>query len=125
MDIKEIYPEKLIESLDTGGFGFIFRDDSIVNKISSPFKIRDYLTAGIKIIASGSIGLIEQFPFLVDKEFVYLVNYKEFKLNTSLYLDKIARWIEKERKKNFNYSILEKKFTFEKLINDFSKFIEK
>lgn len=123
LDIKEVRPEKVSKSIDVGAFGFIFRDDSIVNKISSPFKIRDYLTAGVKIITSGSIGIIEQFPFLIDKGFIYLVNYEDFKLNTNLYLDKIVRWIEKEKKKNFNYSILENDFVFEKLVNDFNKFI--
>jgi len=122
LDIKEVRPEKVSKSIDVGAFGFIFRDDSIVNKISSPFKIRDYLTAGVKIITSGSIGIIEQFPFLIDKGFIYLVNYEDFKLNTNLYLDKIVRWIEKEKKKNFNYSILENDFVFEKLVNDFTKF---
>jgi len=125
LDIKEVCPENISKSIDIGAFGFVFRDDSIVNKVSSPFKIRDYLTAGVKIIASGSIGIIEQFPFLIDKRFIYLLNYKAFKLNTNLYLDKIARWIEKERKKNFNYSILENEFIFEKLVNDFAKFIYK
>jgi len=125
LDIKEVKPDKVSESVDTGAFGFIFRDDSVVNRVSSPFKIRDYLTTGVKIIASGSIGVIEQFPFLIDKGFIYLVNYKKFKLNTNSYLDKIACWIERERNQNFNYSILKKEFVFENLADDFIKFIYK
>jgi len=122
LDIKEVKPDKVSESIDAGAFGFIFRDDSIVNEISSPFKIRDYLAAGLKIIASGSIGVIEQFSFLIDKEFIYLVNYEDFKLNNNLYLDKITCWIEKERKKNFNYLLLKNEFVFEKLVNRFINF---
>lgn len=125
LDIKEIEPEKLVKSLDNNAFGFIVRDNSIINKVASPFKIRDYLTAGIRIIATGSIGIINQFPSLIKEGNIYLIDFNEFKLNKDLYLNQVAMWIEEKRKENFNYSIVEDKLLFEKLISDFNEFIEK
>lgn len=122
-DIKEIEPNKIITSLESGAYGIILRDDSIVNRISSPFKIRDYLSAGIRIIATDTIGIINQYPLLIKRGNVYLFNFNDLKCSPKKIVEEIENWIIKINTKNFDYSIVNKIFLFDNKINEFKKFI--
>jgi hypothetical protein len=37
-------------------FGIIFRDNHIINRVSAPIKIKDYLTSNLRILMTDNIG---------------------------------------------------------------------
>ena len=46
----------IINYLSQCDYGIIFRDQDLLNKVSSPIKVKDYLMSGLKIIATENIG---------------------------------------------------------------------
>ncbi|MBK1813059.1 hypothetical protein JHL18_20775 [Clostridium sp. YIM B02505] len=51
--------KETLEILSRCGYGVIIRDDSVVNKVSSPTKLIEYLSVGLNVIYSGKIGIVE------------------------------------------------------------------
>jgi glycosyltransferase involved in cell wall biosynthesis len=60
MDSVNIYSindrSEMEKSLSKYEFGFLFREDIVVNKVSSPIKLCEYISCGIKPIMSNCIG---------------------------------------------------------------------
>lgn len=48
--------DDIINYLSQCDYGIIFRDQDLLNKVSSPIKVKDYLMSGLKIIATENIG---------------------------------------------------------------------
>lgn len=46
----------IINYLSQCDYGVIFRDNNLLNKVSSPIKVKDYLLSGLKIICTDNIG---------------------------------------------------------------------
>jgi hypothetical protein len=51
----------LLLSLPSCDYGFLFRDDNLVNQVASPIKFSDYLNANLSIIASDNIGDVSSY----------------------------------------------------------------
>ena len=47
--------DEIEEFLSTKEYGFLIRDDSIVNYVSSPIKLAEYLSCGVNVIVSSSV----------------------------------------------------------------------
>ncbi|WP_295754427.1 hypothetical protein [uncultured Holdemanella sp.] len=56
--IKKVPHYEMKYYLALTNLGIIIRDDSIVNSVAAPTKIAEYLTAGVKILYSGKIGIL-------------------------------------------------------------------
>jgi hypothetical protein len=96
--VGRISPKLLSEIVGKYSAGIILRDDSIVNKVSSPCKISDYLCSGLPVIYSGSIGSIEDLKHNSPELEQYLINYVDVKTNSG------------RIEKLFNIGIDERKF---------------
>ncbi len=48
--------QKLIDYLSYSDLGLLLRDNTIINRVSAPIKVKDYLNAGVPILASSMIG---------------------------------------------------------------------
>lgn len=51
-----VLPEEVYGIMITGDYGILYREESITNKVASPTKFAEYLSAGLKVIISGGIG---------------------------------------------------------------------
>jgi hypothetical protein len=51
-----VTPEKVFKYLSIGDYGLIIREHSITNEVASPTKFAEYLSAGLKVLISESIG---------------------------------------------------------------------
>lgn len=56
-----------------GGVGIILRDDNIINKVSAPIKIAEYLSLGLGLICSSNIGVMKD----ISSTNTLHVNYKD------------------------------------------------
>jgi len=68
--VKTIEYEKVKLELSNYHFGFLFRDDSIVNKVASPIKFLEYIEAGVIPIVTRHVG---DFSDIVYKERVGVI----------------------------------------------------
>ena len=53
--------DDLILSLPSCDFGFLIRDNNIVNRVASPIKFSDYINANIFVLASDNIGDVSNY----------------------------------------------------------------
>ena len=51
-----VHPKDVFSYLNIADYGYVVREDSITNKVSSPVKIAEYLSCGLKILISKNIG---------------------------------------------------------------------
>jgi glycosyltransferase involved in cell wall biosynthesis len=65
------YP-KMIERIRKSTAGIILRDNCIINRVSSPFKIIDYFIAGLPIIMTDNIGDYKN--LLKNKKFTFFID---------------------------------------------------
>lgn len=66
--------DEMPDYLSASDVSFIWRDESIVNKVSSPVKLSEYLCCGLPVIHNGTIDLLSSLP----------LNYNESILTTSI-----------------------------------------
>lgn len=67
--VKSVNPEELEEYYKKSHYGFILRDDILVNQVACPTKIVEYLNYGIKpIVLSEKIGDFDEFGY----EYIYI-----------------------------------------------------
>lgn len=70
--LKALSKNELAHYLSQADFGVLFRDNNIINKVSSPIKVKDYLLAGVPIIITNNIGdsseyiQINKFGYVLD-----------------------------------------------------------
>jgi hypothetical protein len=71
IELKTVLPKELVNFYQKADFGFLLRDDNIVNQVASPTKMIEYLSFGIiPIVVTPNIGdyLSYSFEFLtIDK----------------------------------------------------------
>ena len=60
----------LVQFLSNSHFGICFRDESLINSVSAPTKVSEYLAFNLKVVYSGSIGLIDDFKKFLSDEFI-------------------------------------------------------
>lgn len=96
--LKSVKPEELKEYYKKSNYGFILRDDIIVNKVACPTKMVEYLHYGITpIVLSDEIGDFKDFGF----DHVNLNQcFKELPIKKSLNNNRIVKEIFKIN--NFN-----------------------
>lgn len=54
--LKSLTKKELNYYLGQGDFGLLFRDNNIINKVSAPIKVKDYLISGLALIMTNSVG---------------------------------------------------------------------
>ena len=59
-EIIEVNSDKVLEHLITANFSLLFRDDNIINNVSSPLKFAEYLSAGLPVVVSKGVGDTEE-----------------------------------------------------------------
>lgn len=106
-------------------FGFLIRDESIVNRVASPCKLRDYFKAGVRVITSGQIGVINQIPELIKENVIYHLEYKKLLNKDFKELEKLKNWILYIVNYPFPIHIIKEKFVFDNYLSDFKEFIYK
>jgi glycosyltransferase involved in cell wall biosynthesis len=100
-------PKDVFSYLNIADYGYVVREDSITNQVSSPVKIAEYLSCGLKVLISKNIGdyseMIEKndLGYIIENyNTIYLekVNISEkekiisfFRSNLALYSDKISQ----------------------------------
>ncbi len=70
--LKSMKPTEISTFLNEMDIAFVFRDFSIVNEVSSPVKIQEYLYSGLFVILSDKIGDLSE--FIKTKNLGYLLN---------------------------------------------------
>lgn len=63
--ITQTTPENIIQDLSDSDIGIIIRDNNILNQVASPFKIGEYITAGLSVIMTPYIG---DYSNMVERE---------------------------------------------------------
>lgn len=93
VEVRSVSPVQLPYELNKCHIGFMLRDKSEVNAVSSPVKFADYLVAGCKVITTKHVGVVNEYP----SSDTYIID----DLN-SYNVDNIANWIIKQRKFTLN-----------------------
>lgn len=94
--IKSVRKEEVYDHYVTANFGFVLRDDSVVNRVACPTKLVEYLSCGvIPIVLEPAIGDFAHYGY----EYISLKDYVAGALPT-------ASDIENMRKKN--YEVIER-----------------
>ena len=81
---SRMLPEQLYSKLVDYHSGLVLRDKSIVNRVSAPCKISDYLCLGIPVIYSGEIGSIKDFIEKYPEMSKFILSVDEIKKNKQL-----------------------------------------
>ena len=102
IDIKYIEPNKLNEELSKYRFGIIIRDNDVVNRTSSPFKIIDYISNGLSIITTSNIA--SQANEILKNDFLFEIDYSATGL--SFNQDNFKRFILDNMDENINAQIV-------------------
>lgn len=79
--------------------GIIIRDDSLVNRISSPTKIAEYLSTGMTLLSTNNIGDIMNIPS--NK---VVLEYQDIK-NNNIDIHEIYRKLDRMQKREENYNV--------------------
>lgn len=92
-------------------YGIIIRNNSLVNRVSSPTKILEYLATGLPLIITNNIGDFSQYPVTkVELKYTDIIN-------SNINYEKITKLMEEhiDRESNFNNcrDILLKNFVWE------------
>lgn len=69
---KSLGDTDVINELSNYSFGFIFRDDNLINKVSSPIKVSEYISAGVVPIFKGCIGDFNDITTFNDNSICYV-----------------------------------------------------
>lgn len=110
--ISNSEPEEITALLNLSEYGVCFRDNSIVNEVSSPTKIAEYLTRGMKVVYTGKIGVIDD---LIE------MGFGDFLIDKELFLEKTSETIDFDSGK---FRCLLNYFSFGKHFRDLLQFID-
>ena len=58
--VTSIHPDEIIHYLAAGDIGMLLRDNDVVNWVSRPTKLLEYVAAGLEIIHNNTIGLLTE-----------------------------------------------------------------
>jgi GT2 family glycosyltransferase len=96
VEIKSVSKEKIDEYYYKSDFGFILRDDIVINRVACPTKLTEYMTYGIiPIVIQPHIGDFKElgYSYLTLDDFIN---------------GNIPSWKEIENIRNNNYKVIEK-----------------
>ena len=82
-------PKDVFSYLNIADYGYVVREDSITNQVSSPVKIAEYLSCGLKILISKNIG---DYSEMIEKNDLGYIIRNDNKIN----LEKVNAF-EKEK----------------------------
>ncbi len=68
--------DQILNVLDRMEYGLCLRDRSVINRVSSPTKISEYITRCVKVIYDGQIGVVED--LIRHGLGNFLIDYREF-----------------------------------------------
>ncbi|GAA3645882.1 glycosyltransferase [Asaccharospora irregularis] len=88
--------------------GIILRDESLINRISSPTKIPEYLSSGLTLLTTDTIGDVSSIP--TNKIVLNYNNIKDGTINASIICNMLEKL--KDREANFQKSKLYLKENF-------------
>jgi len=54
--MSKVQPNEVHNILSKCDYGIIFRENNVTNNVSSPIKVAEYLSAGLKVLITGNIG---------------------------------------------------------------------
>jgi glycosyltransferase involved in cell wall biosynthesis len=92
--MSHVKPNQVHNILKRCDYGIIFRKNNVTNNVSSPVKVAEYLSAGLKVLITSNVG--DYSSIIVENKLGFLVNnYNEYLLLNKPDLE------EKERLKNF------------------------
>ena len=60
ISIREVAPENVFNELIVCHFGLLLRENNIINKVASPLKFAEYLSAGLTVLISEGVGDTEE-----------------------------------------------------------------
>lgn len=69
-----LHPNEINSFLSVADYGYVFRENSITNRVASPVKIAEYLSCGLKILISENLGDYSQEIQKNDLGFLIKVN---------------------------------------------------
>lgn len=122
--VLNLKPNEIHNHLNKNDIGIIIRDNSLVNITSSPFKISDYLSAGLGLIMTNNIG---DYPrILQDKGYVFLLNINESGLIT-YDIDEMITFLKRIQLSELKNAIAKdffEVFNMDKEIDNFSNFLK-
>jgi hypothetical protein len=109
IELKMVSPEELTSYYRRADFGFLLRDDNIVNRVAAPTKLIEYLSCGIiPIVISPNIGDYLSYGY----EFLTLDNFTENsvvkpKTKSKINISIARKLLNENNEINFRNSILE------------------
>ena len=86
---KWVSPDKVFDFLILADYGYVYRKDSVTNRVAFPVKIAEYLSCGLKTIISENLG---DYSEMVEK---YNLGHI-IKNDNTIYLEKVNT-IEKRK----------------------------
>lgn len=98
--VKCVEKEKVKKELKECTYGFIIRDDIIVNRVATPTKLSSYMAAGVLPILSSCItaysqdDLIKKASYIYDGDNSKLLEYVKDKLDSEITLSSIKSVFE-------------------------------
>jgi hypothetical protein len=104
---KWVNPQNVPEYLTLGDYGLLLRDNNNTNKVASPVKFAEYLSAGLKVLISENIG---DFSALVKKHNLgYVLNKgTEISLKPVTYEEK--KMLKSFAENNFSKNVVTEKY---------------
>jgi len=123
--LVEAEPLNVPDEIQDCDFGFLIRDNSIVNQVSSPLKLSDYLRAGVRPIVSGRIGVLSQFPVLEKNNIVYHLDFDKLNKGDIKEYERAKNWVLDILHVPFPVEVIRSKFVFDNYVQEFKGFIER
>lgn len=118
-EIKKVEKEEVQDELTNVNFGFVIRNNSIVNRVATPTKISSYMSVGIIPIFSASLDDFSR----VSKDMKYVIKVDSSD-NPSKVIEKICMDIDKEDLKKEYIHLFETYYGTENHTRHISKLME-
>ncbi len=74
--IESVQHEDVFETLQAGDIGFLLRDASPVNRVSSPTKFGEYCSCGVPVITTACVGDVSQ--LVLSNHLGYVIDLNGF-----------------------------------------------
>jgi hypothetical protein len=116
--ITSVKPNDVSNFLEKMDIAFVFRDQSIVNIVSSPVKIQEYLFSGLFVVASSGIGDLSD--FICSKKLGCVIDvFNEQNVNNT-----IESFIQSKTTRDENINTFLQYYENEIKINDYLNLID-
>lgn len=112
-ELSSCQPSEVAATLVGVDFGFLLRDNSVVNQVASPLKLRDYLGAGVRVVVSGEIGVLHDVPALKSSGLVLGVSWVDLEKSPAQVAEHLCTEILRRRGEPLPWDVLRSSFTYE------------